>query len=161
MLKIRAEKDFWTGLIYIGLGAAFLWFGLEYRMGTGARMGPGYFPVVLSIMLIVLGMISVARSFVTDGEPVGAIAVVPVLLVLVACLVFALLIKPLGLVIALAALCGVSFRASRYFHINGRVLLGLAALILFCVLVFVKGLGVPLPIFGSVFEPFLPSWLIR
>ena len=161
MLKIKAEKDFWTGVIYVALGAAFLWIGRDYRMGTGARMGPGYFPIVLSCILMLLGVVSIGRSFLTRGEEVGAIAWKPTLLILAACVAFGLLLKPFGLVIALFVLCAISFRASQYFVIDAKVLAGTLALILFCVVVFVKGLGVPMPIFGSLLEPYLPHWLIR
>jgi hypothetical protein len=161
MLKIRAEKDFWAGLVYVCLGAAFLWFGRDYRMGTGARMGPGYFPFVLSCIMIGLGVVSLARSLVVDGEKVGGLMWRPTLLICLSSVAFGLLLTQFGLVIALLALLSLSFYASRYFHVDARVLLGVAGLILFCVLVFVKGLGIPMPIFGKLFEPFLPQWLIR
>lgn len=161
MFKIKAEKDFQTGLIYVGLGALFMWFGQDYRMGTGARMGPGYFPIVLSGILIVLGLISIGRSFLVEGEKVGAIAWKPMGLTMAACIAFAVLLKPLGLIFSLAALCLISFRASQFFKIDRVAVIGLLGLIVFCVLVFVKGLGVPLPILGTLFEPYVPQWLIR
>lgn len=161
MLKIRAEKDFWAGVLYAALALAFLWFGRDYRMGTAARMGPGYFPFYLSIALLVLGVASIVRSFLNDGEPVGGIAWKPAFWIVAAVVAFGLLLKPAGLVIALIAMCALSFYASMHFRVDGLILLGLAALIVFCILVFVKGLGVAIPIFGTWFEPFLPQWLIR
>jgi hypothetical protein len=161
MPKIRSEKDFWAGVVYVVLGAAFYWFGRNYRMGTAARMGPGYFPIVLSSLLMLIGVVSLARAFLRDGEPVTAIAWRPVLLILAGCLAFAFLLVPFGLVPALIALCGISFRASSRFRIDAWTLGGLALFVAFCVTVFVKGLGLPMPIFGSLFEPFLPYWMIR
>lgn len=161
MPKIKGEKDFWAGVVYVCLGAAFYWFGRDYRMGTAARMGPGYFPIVLSSLLMLIGVVSLARSFLREGEKVTAIAWRPVSLILTGCFAFAFLLVPFGLVIALIALCGISFRASSSFRIDARTIGGLALFACFCALVFVKGLGLPMPIFGSLFEPFLPYWLIR
>ncbi len=47
-LAIRSPKDFWTGVIYVGFGAAAWWIARDYSFGTASRMGPGYFPTVLA-----------------------------------------------------------------------------------------------------------------
>lgn len=160
-MQIKAEKDFWTGLAYVGLGLCFLVIGWNYRMGTGARMGPGYFPIVLSCALIGLGLASFGRSFVSRGGRIGGIAWKPAAMIILATIAFGLLLRPLGLVFSLVALCFMSFRASRRFKIDGIAVMGLAGLIVFCVVVFIKGLGVPMPIFGEWFEPYVPQFLIR
>lgn len=152
---ISSPKDFWTGLIYIGFGAAALWIGYNYNMGTAGRMGPGYFPKVLAALLIGLGIISVVRSVVAKGEPVERVALKPLLLVLLACVLFGLLINTAGLIAALLALVLVSAAASREFRLDPMALAGLVGLIVFCALVFVKGLGVPMPIVGPWLELFL------
>jgi hypothetical protein len=159
MPKIRAEKDFWAGLIYVSLGAAFLWFGRDYRMGVGARMGPGYFPVVLSWIMIVLGFVSLGRALLVRGEAAGGIQWRPAILITSACVAFGLLLERAGLPIALVALCATGFYASREFRVDAKVLLGTAGLVVFCVLVFVKGLGVPMPLVGTAIAPFLSRWL--
>src|SRR6185312_7888656 len=74
LIKIRAEKDFWAGLLYVLLAAAFLWFGRDYKMGAAARMGPGYFPLTLGWILGAFGAVSMVRSFFSNGAPVGNIA---------------------------------------------------------------------------------------
>jgi len=107
LTRVSSPKDFWTGLIYVALGAAALWLGRDYTFGSAARMGPGYFPLVLSGILVVLGLVSLARSFIAKGEPVGAIFWKPLVLVLIGCAVFGLLLNPLGLPIALLTLCRV------------------------------------------------------
>src|SRR5918993_1162884 len=71
MVRLRAEKDFYAGLLYVAMAGAFLWFGRNYKVGTAALMGPGYFPTVLAWLLAALGTASVLKSFGSDGERVG------------------------------------------------------------------------------------------
>jgi Tripartite tricarboxylate transporter TctB family len=152
---IKAPKDFWTGVIYVAVGAAALWIGAEYQMGTAGRMGSGYFPKVLASILVVLGVISLARSFVTDGGPITAMAIMPFMLILIACTLFGFLLPRLGLGVGLLVLCVVSAAASDRFRFDPKVAVGLLTLIVCCVLVFVKGLGVPIPLLGSWLDPVL------
>jgi len=161
VLHIRSEKDFWAGLLYCLFAAGFFWFGKEYRFGTAARMGPGYFPVVLSGLLFVFGFISIVRSFLKDGEPVGTLALKPMALIVAGAVAFGWLLPRAGLVFALPTLVLLSASASRFsvYTLKSFALLGLLAL--FCVLVFIKGLGVPMPIFGPWFDGLVPSWLQR
>ena len=161
MLNIRAPKELWSGLIYLALAAVFLWFGRDYKIGTGARMGPGFFPFYLSLCLLVLGLIVTVRAFVIDGGPIERLAWKPLVLILSSCVAFGLLIKGAGLVVALIVLCLLSAAASAYFRITAQALAGLLLLVMFCTLVFVKGLGVPMPIVGPWFGGNLPAWLIR
>lgn len=159
MLKIRAEKDFVAGLIYIALAAAFLWFGRDYRMGVASRMGPGYFPIVLGWILMGFGAVSVIRSFFTDGAPLGGVAWKKLAVITLGVVVFGLLLPKLGLIFALPALVLISAMASEQSQFDGKALLVLVGLTVFCVVVFVKGLGVPMPIFGAWFDGVVPpSW---
>ena len=158
-LRIRAEKDFWAGLLYVVLAAGFLWFGRDYRMGAAARMGPGYFPLTLGWILMAFGVVSIGRSFFTDGAPVGGIAWKKLALITLAVLAFAVLIGKAGLIFALPALVVISTFASDQSQYDLKALLVLIGLTVFCIIVFVKGLGVPMPIFGSWFDGVVPpSW---
>ncbi len=67
----RNPKDFWTGLIYIFFGSSAIFIARDYAMGNAFRMGPAYFPTVLSIILILIGATSLIRSFITPGTPIG------------------------------------------------------------------------------------------
>ena len=157
---IRAPKDFWTGAIYVALGGAALWLGQGYKVGTAGRMGPGYFPLALAAILVGLGLISLVRSFVVRGEEISNILWKPMLLILMANALFGFLLPHAGLVVALLALCIVSAAASKEFRFDWKATGGLLALILFCVLAFVKGLGVPMPIVGTWLQPFVTApWL--
>lgn len=161
MIKlIGAPKDFWTGAICVALGAAALYFGQAYKIGTAARMGPGYFPQALAVLLIALGVISLIRSFVAKGEDVSGIAWKPMLLILSATVLFALLLPVAGVIVALLALGLTSAAASKDFRFDWKAIAGLLGLVLLCVLVFVKGLGVPMPILGRWLQPFIAiPWL--
>jgi hypothetical protein len=159
MLRLSSPKDFWAGVIYLSIGAAALWFGAEYRMGTAGRMGPGYFPKVLAWLLVGIGFISVARAFVLQGSAITSIAVKPLCIILVSCALFGLLLPRAGLGVALLVLCLGSALASREFRFDPLALAGLMGLIAACALVFVKGLGVPMPLLGRWLEPILGNML--
>ena len=67
-MKIKNGKDFWAGMMYLGFGLYFAIYARNYNMGTALRMGPGYFPIVLSWMLVGFGGIVIARSFFSKLE---------------------------------------------------------------------------------------------
>jgi Tripartite tricarboxylate transporter TctB family len=151
MSHVLQKKDFWAGALYVGLGAGAFWIGRDYAMGSAARMGAGYFPTVLSVLLVLIGLLSMARSLSRAGEAVGAFAWKPLALVVGATVLFGVLLQTAGLVIALVVLVLVSAVASQHFRPDAKALAGLVLLVAFCALVFVKGLGVPMPLFGSWF----------
>jgi hypothetical protein len=144
---IRSQKDFFAALIYLAIGLGAIFLEPELPMGTGMKMGPAYFPTVLGALLSLIGLISLVRSFVTDGAPVPAFAWKPLLLISGATVVFALLVRGLGLVIALPLFVVMTAFASTKFRWGASLALAAGATI-FCALVFVKGLGVPLPLIG-------------
>jgi hypothetical protein len=147
---IRSTKDFWTGLLYIFFGSSAVLIARDYGMGTALKMGPGYFPTVLGALLTLIGIISLVRSFIATGSPIGGLAFKGLLLVVGSTLVFGLIVRGAGLAVALPALVIMSAYASVRFGWGPSLALA-AGLTLFCVLVFLKGLGVPLPILGSWF----------
>jgi hypothetical protein len=145
MVSVRDPKDFWSGLLFIAFGCAGLWFGRHYAIGTAARMGPGYFPLLLSLGLLAIGGFIMLRSLVVSGEPIERIALLPQVLIVAAIVVFALLIERVGLAVSVAAaalLCGLAARGQRWFEpIALAVGLSIA-----CVVLFVYVLGQPIPI---------------
>ena len=73
-MKIKSQKDFFAGLMFAIVGVAFAWGSTTYNVGSGARMGPGYFPLMLGIVMSVIGLIITftALSIETpDGEKIG------------------------------------------------------------------------------------------
>jgi putative tricarboxylic transport membrane protein len=147
---IRNPKDFWAGVIYVVVGMAAIIIGWDYGMGTASKMGPAYFPSVLGGLLTLVGLISIARSFVRPGEPIGDFAYKGAVLVLGSTVLFGVLLRGAGVVIALFVLVMVSAYASIKFRWGVSIALAIG-LIVFSVLIFIKGLGVPLPLLGSWF----------
>jgi hypothetical protein len=149
---IRNQKDFGAGILYIAFGAV----GWSSRVITGwARHRawvPGYFPTVLSFMLMAFGVAAVIRSFVgKEGEKVGAFNWKGVGYICGATALFGFLLTTAGLIIALVALSLVSAAASHYFKFEWKAVGALILLVVFCALVFAKGLGVPMPLIGTWF----------
>jgi hypothetical protein len=146
----RNPKDFLTGLLYILFGSSAILIARDYGMGTGGRMGPAYFPTTLGGLLIVIGAISVIRSFIVHGAPIGTFAFKGLALVSVSVLIFGILVRGAGLAVAIPILVIISAYASKRFR-WGPTLLIAAGLTIFCSLVFIRGLGIPLPIMGPWF----------
>jgi hypothetical protein len=143
----RNPKDFWTGLIYICFGSSAILIAREYGMGTAVKMGPAYFPTILGGLLVGIGAISVIRSFVVPGAPIGRVAFKGLILVSVSVLLFGLVVRGAGLAVAIPLLVIISASASSRFRWRPTLIMA-AGLTIFCVLVFIKGLGIPLPIVG-------------
>ncbi len=148
--RIRNPKDFWAGVIYLAFGLAALIIAKDYGMGTATKMGPAYFPVVLGGLLALIGLASIGRSFLLAGEPIGGFVYKGVTLVLTSIVLFGLLVRGAGVIIALLVLIMMSAYASAKFRWWPSVALALG-LTVFSILVFIKGLGVPLPLMGSWF----------
>jgi Tripartite tricarboxylate transporter TctB family len=147
---IRSTKDFWSGLVYIFFGLSAVLIARDYGMGTALKMGAAYFPTLLGSLLIIIGAISVIRGFVIRGAPVGAFAIKGLLMIVGSTLLFGLTVRGAGLAIALPVSVILSAAASSRFRWKPTLLMAVG-LTLFCVLVFVKGLGVPLPVVGPWF----------
>lgn len=149
-MKIRSIKDLLAGLLYVFFGASAILIARDYNMGTAFKMGPAYFPTVLSTLLIAVGSISVIRAFILSGTPIGSISIKGLLLVTASIVVFGLLVRGAGVAIALPLLLFISAAASTKFRWQTTLMIA-AGLTLFCVLVFLKGLGIPLPVIGPWF----------
>jgi putative tricarboxylic transport membrane protein len=145
---IRGAKDFWAGLIYIFFGASAIIVAHDYVMGTAVKMGPAYFPSLLGGILIAIGAVSVVRSFIVSGSPIGTFAVKSLSLIVASVLLFGVLVRTLGTAISLPLLVLVSAYGSVHFRWGPTLALALGLTTL-CILVFLKGLGIPLPIWGT------------
>lgn len=145
---VRSPKDIWSGIIYILFGSTALFIGRDYPMGTALRMGPAYFPSLLGGALILIGAIAVIRSFVVQGAAVGALAWRKAALIAGSVVLFGFTVRGLGVAIALPLLIISSASASSRFSWRASIVMA-TGLTIFCILVFIKGLGVPLPIIGS------------
>jgi hypothetical protein len=147
-LKIRAPKDFWSGLLCIAVAAAFIVQARSLAMGAASRMGPGYFPTMLALVLAGVGAILIARSFYITGDKVPRLNIAPLFVLVVAILSFGALINWLGLVIAGALVAIIGARAGPEFRTKEVVALAVV-LVAFSVAVFVYALGLPLKVWPS------------
>lgn len=151
-MKIKSPKDFWAGVMFIAFGLAAMIIALiNYQFGTAVRMGPGYFPTVLGGLLVALGLMTVAGSLVIEGPKVPQLHFRPLLLISAACVAYGYLMKPLGLIAATAILVVVSALGGHEFKWKEVTILSIV-LIVFSVLVFVKGLTLPFPLWPEAFE---------
>lgn len=149
MTRIRGQRDFGIGVIYLALGLAGFIIARDYNFGTSGRMGPGYFPTIISWLLMVFGTVTIGRGLLRDGAPIGKVNWKGLALVTLSVVVFGYLLERAGFALSLALLVLISAAASERFRIELRAVLGLLALIIFCIAVFVEGLGLPMPIVGE------------
>ena len=94
-MKIKSQKDFFSGLMFTVIGAAFAYGATSYNVGTGARMGPGYFPLLLGVILALLGAVILFKALVVetpDGDHIGALAFKPLIFIIAGNLLFGVLL---------------------------------------------------------------------
>ena len=126
-MKIKSQKDFFAGLMFLAVGVGFAWGATTYNVGTGARMGPGYFPLMLGILLAIIGAAIMFKATVVetmDGERIGSWAWKPIVFVIGANLLFGVLLAGLpsfgvpamGLIVAIYGLTFVASLAGHEFH---------------------------------------------
>ncbi|KQW64213.1 tripartite tricarboxylate transporter TctB family protein [Variovorax sp. Root411] len=133
-MKIKSQKDFFSGLMFTVVGVAFAWGATTYTVGSGARMGPGYFPLMLGILMALIGlgiMFSGLTVETTDGEKIGKWAWKQVVFILGANLAFGILlgglpsmgIPAMGMIIAIYALVIISSLAGQEFKLPSVLIL--------------------------------------
>jgi hypothetical protein len=149
-LRIRNQKDVAAGLLYMAFGAAFSLGALNYKLGDPERMGPGWFPFWIGILLVVVGAITGLSGVRADAAPetVKRLELRPLAWVIGAVVLFGVLLQPLGLVVALALLVVVSSLASHEFTWKGALATAVA-LILFSTAVFIWGINLQIPLWPS------------
>ena len=152
-MKIRDAKDFWSGVMFVAFGLGFVVFARSYDMGTAARMGPAFFPTVLGGLLFAIGVIVAIKGLSARAEEhrVDKFHFKPLLLVLGAVVAFGLLLRPAGMLVALATLVFVSSLGGDQFRLRDVLLLtvGLAVLVL---AVFIYGLGMTIPVLPAFMQ---------
>jgi hypothetical protein len=142
-MRIRLSTDLLTGLLFLALGAFAMVYGSRYPLGTAARMGPGYYPLLASSGLVLLGLVLVVRSFVTTTGEVGSVNLRPLVLILIGTLAFGLLIDRAGLIIAGLVLVFAARLADRGFRLLEVSILAVC-LVAFTLAIFRYALGMPL-----------------
>jgi hypothetical protein len=150
-LKIKSEKDFWSGIMFLVVGIGFAVGATNYSMGTAARPGAGYFPLILSTILAILGAIILFKSLTIEtegGGRIGSIAWRPLSIVVGAIILFGVMLPRLGLVVTVPVLITVVSLAGDEFKWRG-VIIAAAVLTAFAWAVFVWGLGLTIPLWPA------------
>ncbi|HEX9278487.1 MAG TPA: tripartite tricarboxylate transporter TctB family protein [Casimicrobiaceae bacterium] len=145
MAFIRHPKDFFAGLLFIAIGVAAIAIASNYPLGSAARMGPGYFPRILGILLIALGAVLALRALRLQGSPLPRWPWRPTVVVLASVVLFGAIVNAVGVAISTVVLIITASAASHEFRPKESLIAGvlLAAL---AVGVFVIGLKLQLPI---------------
>jgi hypothetical protein len=151
---IEKPRDVIGGVVVMAIGLGFFLFGRELEMGTSFRMGPGYFPNILSILMIALGAAITGVALRKPKREAGS-GMLPwrgIVLVIGATLFFGASLRGIGLAPALVIVVVATAWASRYARLFPSVLLAIG-LAIFCVVLFIRGIGLPLPLIGPWLTP--------
>ena len=158
-MKIKSNKDFASGLMFMGVGIAFAWGATSYNVGTGARMGPGYFPLLLGILLAIIGLVITFKAMTVetaDGDKIGKWAWKPLFFILAANFAFGILlgglpglgIPAMGLIVGIYALTFISSLAGNEFNAKGVFVLA-TVLAIGSYVAFVWALKLQFPVWPS------------
>lgn len=145
MFRVKSPQDFGAALLFLIIGIAGMYFGRDLAFGDASRMGPGFFPTILSGLIALIGVAVGLKSLAIEGPPIEPTRLRPLLFILVAIVAFGYLIEQVGLAITTAALAVFAAYARDSVNLKETVLLALG-LSVFAVGVFAYALGQPLPI---------------
>jgi hypothetical protein len=158
-VKIKSHKDFFSGLMFLAVGGGFAWGATTYSVGTGARMGPGYYPQLLGILLAIIGAVIMFKATVVetvDGDPIGKWAWKQIVFIIGANLLFGVLLgglpgiglPPMGMIVAIYALTLIASLAGDQFNLKGVLILA-TVLAAGSYLAFVVALNLQFPVWPS------------
>jgi hypothetical protein len=158
-VNIKSQKDFFSGLMFMGVGGAFAWGATTYNVGEGARMGPGYFPLMLGILLAVIGAAITFTSLVVEAEGGGKIgkwAWKPLFFIILANVVFGILLAGLpsiklpamGMIVAIYALTFIASMAEAGWKFKTTLILA-TVLAIGSYLAFVVALKLQFPVWPA------------
>jgi hypothetical protein len=149
-LRIKNYKDFYTGILFVLFGGGFAWGATLYSLGTAAKMGPGYFPLMLGGLLTLIGVVVLIRSFAIDSDDshITRIFIKPGLPLFGSIAAFALLLRPAGLVFSIFAIILISSLASRDLRFK-EALISAIVLCIASIAVFVYTLRLQIPVWPA------------
>ena len=152
-MKIRNHRDFGAGIMYIVIGLFFAILATQYQMGTAAKMGPGYFPFWLGLLMTLLGFLVLLRSLSAKAtiEKIPPFNWRIICLITGSVLIYGVLLPKMGFLVSVVALVFMSASASHEFHWKGT-LVNAIFLTAFTYSVFVLGLKLQFPLLPVFFE---------
>lgn len=145
MIRIRDPQDLGAAIVFTLIGLGGIYFGKDLSYGTASQMGPGYFPAILSWLILALGLGIGLKALMIGGPRIEPIRYRPLVVVTGAVIAFGFLLEAIGLVLAAVILTVGAAYARRDVSLTETLLLG-AGLSVFCLIVFVFGLSQPLPV---------------
>lgn len=141
-IHIRSPRDFFAGLLFLFFGGVAAWVARDYPMGSALRMGPGYFPLVLGMLLALLGLATCVRGLAVGGERIESMRFRPLVLILGAVGIFAVAIENAGIIVSTILAVAAATAASRESRVR-EVLVLVIVLLALAVGVFTYALGLP------------------
>ena len=150
-MKIKSQRDFWSGLMFVAIGLAFAWGATNYTFGTSARPGAAYFPFGLGLILAALGCAVLFKALTIEsegGDPIGRVAWKPLLIIVGAVAMFGVILPRLGMFISLPLLVLVAASASDEFHWKDA-LVNAVILTIGSWFIFIYGLKLTIPLYPS------------
>lgn len=145
---MRITQDAVLGLIFMAVGLLALFVAIGYPLGTAGRMGPGYFPVIISVVLACTGAVLVVRSRFVPSEALAAMPLKPIVMVTLGIVLFGLVVKGLGMPAAVLILVVVAATSSLHFKLGIKAVAGAVAFAAACTIVFVTLLHMSVPVVG-------------
>jgi putative tricarboxylic transport membrane protein len=146
---MKIGQDSILGFFFTITGSIALWIAIQYPLGTAGRMGPGYFPVIISGLLVATGIFVMIRSISIQGDALPVVRWKALTLVPAAIVVFGLAIEPLGLLPAVFLLLVLSGATSVKFKLDWRAFAGALVFAGLCAVLFVELIGLPMPVLGT------------
>ena len=147
-MKNKSQRDFFSGLMFVAVGVIFAIGATNYPMGNSARPGAGYFPLILSVLMAILGAVVLFKSLTIEtegGDPIGAIAWKPLVVIVASIAVFGLALPVLGMFLTIPLLIIMVSFAGDEFHWIG-VLVTCVILTLGSWVIFIWGLHLTIPL---------------
>lgn len=152
-MLIRNQRAFTAGALFLAVAVFYFTMSFNYAQGTPARMGPGFFPKMVAILLFLVGVGVMLGSVAPRAHPekLERWDLKGLLWIAGSVVLFGFLLPYLGLVIALSALVIVSSLASPEFGWRGAIV-NTVVLVIFCVGVFVYGINLQFPVWPTLFQ---------
>ena len=145
MFRVKSPQDLGAAVLFLTIGTAGVYFGRDLAFGDATKMGPGYFPTILSGIIVLIGVVVGLRSLAIEGPAIASTRLRPILVILVSIAAFGYLIERIGLAITVAGVAIFAAYARSAVNLKETLLLALG-LSGFAVVVFAYALGQPLPI---------------
>ena len=147
-MKVKSQRDFFSGLMFLVVGIVFAVGATNYPMGSSAKPGAGYFPLILSVLMAILGAIVLFKSLTIEtegGDPIGHIAWRPLLVIVASIAMFGLALPRLGMFVTIPMLIVMVSFAGDEFSWKG-VIATSVVLTIGSWVIFIWGLSLTIPL---------------